>query len=101
MAFQEERLTANHVQSAAGDVRENVELCAYFISQFIDENRALLIEDVHKVVEDLEMKRRCQHLASDLPFFPYQSNQVFNCKPGDAKNTKVIEHDLLNNTFKY
>lgn len=43
-------------------VGENIEIVLFGgdLSQFIDHDTALLVKDVEKILEDFEMKGRCQ-----------------------------------------
>jgi hypothetical protein len=62
-------LTANDVQSAQRNEWEDVEFLLFDngLIQFIHQDATLLVKDVDKVIENFEMKRRCQQFTSALP----------------------------------
>lgn len=67
--------TANYVERAAGDVRENVDSVSAVgqhilvgLAQFLHQHHCLLVENVDEILQNLEMKRRCQHFAPHVPF---------------------------------
>ena len=63
-------LTAYDIQYAIGDERENVDrlrfLCKLF--EFLDQDHALLVENIHETLQDGEMEGRSEHLPSMKPF---------------------------------
>ena len=67
--------TANDVERATGNIREKIDPVTVIghhvlmgLSQLIDQHNALLVEDVNKIFQDLEMECRSQHFATPMPF---------------------------------
>ena len=68
--------TADDVERAARDERENVEagvvLKPVGVGQFLNQNATLLVEHVDKVLQDLGMEGRRQHFAPRVPLATYE-----------------------------
>jgi hypothetical protein len=65
-------LTAYDVQRAFGEVRTHIKaLGSDFHPQLADQNLALLRENFHEAVQDLEVEGRCDHLPVGVPFLSW------------------------------